>query len=107
MGQTIVGQLVAEPSEIAQAVLFLCSDAASFTTGPALSVDGGSSTASGTERPFSKSTRPVGRGSTSGLVVAGVDVEGVETFVAKHVDVALVIVDREFGCEPKVAQLLD
>ena len=30
-----------EPSEIAQAVLWLCSDAASFVTGHAMSVDGG------------------------------------------------------------------
>jgi glucose 1-dehydrogenase len=30
-----------EPGEIANAVMFLCSDASSFTTGHALSVDGG------------------------------------------------------------------
>jgi NAD(P)-dependent dehydrogenase (short-subunit alcohol dehydrogenase family) len=30
-----------EPEEVAQAVLFLCSSAASFTTGSDLAVDGG------------------------------------------------------------------
>jgi NAD(P)-dependent dehydrogenase (short-subunit alcohol dehydrogenase family) len=30
-----------EPSEVAEAVLWLCSDAASFVTGHALAVDGG------------------------------------------------------------------
>ena len=41
MGQvTPIGRL-AEPGEIAQAVVWLCSDAASFVTGHAMAVDGG------------------------------------------------------------------
>ena len=32
---------IGEPSEIAEAVVWLCSDAASFVTGHAMSVDGG------------------------------------------------------------------
>jgi NAD(P)-dependent dehydrogenase (short-subunit alcohol dehydrogenase family) len=32
---------MAEPHEIAQAVVFMCSDAASYLTGQALALDGG------------------------------------------------------------------
>jgi NAD(P)-dependent dehydrogenase (short-subunit alcohol dehydrogenase family) len=37
---TPIGRL-AEPGEIAEAIVWLCSDAASFVTGHAMAVDGG------------------------------------------------------------------
>jgi NAD(P)-dependent dehydrogenase (short-subunit alcohol dehydrogenase family) len=41
MGQTAPMRRLASPDEIAAAIVWLCSDAASFVTGTAMSVDGG------------------------------------------------------------------
>ena len=39
--QMCLVQRLAQPSEIAEAIVWLCSDAASFVTGHAMAVDGG------------------------------------------------------------------
>jgi 3-oxoacyl-[acyl-carrier protein] reductase len=41
VGQTVPLRRLAQPGEVAQVVLFLCSDAASFVTGETLAADGG------------------------------------------------------------------
>jgi NAD(P)-dependent dehydrogenase (short-subunit alcohol dehydrogenase family) len=52
---------VGQPDEIANAILFLCSDQASFVTGHVLSVDGGKSGAYSANPKFKTEVKPWNR----------------------------------------------